>query len=124
MRFLSSVGIISGVSWTWRALRGHSVTFALLFATTLFGLSVIASFRHLLGSWGAPWYVWLLAPIFAVGYLAKKEAQWLPDPSARRKWARRIFFGSIALALVIGFFRSERTSEAGVANPAAATGAR
>lgn len=124
MRFLSSVGIVSGVSWTWRALRGHSVTFALLFASTLFGLSVIASFRHLLGLWGAPWYVWLLVPIIAVGYLAKKEVEWMPDPETRRKWARRIFFGSIAVALVIGFFRPEPKTEAETAPAAPAVGGR
>ncbi len=91
----------SAVSWSWRALRGHSVTFAALFALSLLGFSAIAAFRHVLARLGAPWYLWLLAPILAVGYLSKKELQWLPDPAQRRQWARALFFGSIVLAILI-----------------------
>lgn len=108
MRVFSSLGFVSGLSWAWRALRGHSVTFAALFACGLFGLSIMAWVRRLLNRVDAPWYVWLFVPILAVGYLAKKETQWMPDAEQRRKWARRIFFGSIALAVLVAFFRPEQ----------------
>lgn len=73
--------------------------------------------RRLLNRMDAPWYVWLLVPVLAVGYLAKKETQWMPDEAQRRKWARRIFFGSIALALLIAYFRPARR-EASLPPPA------
>lgn len=91
----------SAMSWTWRALRGHSLTFAGLFACGVLGLSVMRGFRHLLGELGAPWYAWLLVPAIAVGYLARKETEWLPELTERKKWARRIFFGSIVAAILL-----------------------
>lgn len=99
---------LSALSWSWRALRGHSVTFAALFACSVLGVSIVAEFRHLLTRFGAPWYVWLLVPMFVVAYLARKEAEWLPEVDTRRKWARRLFFGSIVIALLIAFLRPAR----------------
>lgn len=110
---------ISAVSWSWRALRGHSVTFAALFASSLLGLSVLAGFRHLLSRVGAPWYILLLAPLFLFGYLAKKEQQWIPEPERRRRLARRLLFGSIVLALLFAWLRPARTVSAPVPPPAA-----
>lgn len=95
---------LSALSWSWRALRGHSVTFAALFALSLLGVSVLSGFRHLLARAGAPWYIWLLVPIFLVAYLARKETQWLPQLETRRRWARGLFFGSIVIALLIAKF--------------------
>lgn len=96
------------MSWTWRALRGHSVTFAVLFACGLLGGSVLAAFRHLLTELGAPWYAWLLVPIVAIAYLAKKETEWLPDERVRKRWARGLFFGSILLAVLIAKYGPAR----------------
>jgi hypothetical protein len=101
-----NLGLFSTLSWTWHALRGHSVTFAVLFALTLLGVPVLSEFRHLLGRWGATWYVWLLVPILVVGYCAKKETQWIPELPVRKRWARSIFFGSIVLAFVLAKARS------------------
>ena len=96
------------VSWSWRALRGHSVTFASLFALGVLGISVLAEFRHVLSRFGAPWYVWLFVPLFVVSFLARKEAEWLPAIETRRRWARGLFFGSILLAIVIAKFGAWR----------------
>lgn len=95
---------LAAFSWTWRALRGHSVTFAALFALGLLGISLLSEFRHLLTQLGAPWYAWLLVPIFAVAYFAKKETEWLPDLKKRKRWARGLFFGSIVIAVLIAKF--------------------
>jgi hypothetical protein len=114
------VNPVSAFSWSWRALRGRSVTFAALFASAMLGLSLVAGFRHLLGRIGLPWYVLFLAPFFAVGYLAKKEPQWIPDPERRRRWARRLFFGSIILALLIAWLRPAPRPPEGTTSPAAA----
>ncbi|MDO8538884.1 MAG: hypothetical protein Q7S40_00475 [Opitutaceae bacterium] len=98
----------SAMSWTWRALRGHSVTFAALFACGILGLSVVAEFRHLLTRWHAPWYAWFIIPMLAIGYLAKKETQWMPEVETRRKWSRRLFVGSIVIALLLAKFGPSR----------------
>lgn len=95
---------VSGVSWVWRAWRGRSVTFAALFATSLLGVSVLGVLRQGLSRIGVPWWGWLIAPFFVVSFLAKKEAVWIPDEAVRRKWARWLVLGSIAIALVIAWF--------------------
>lgn len=119
-----NLGLFSAVSWAWRALRGHSITFAALFALTLLGVPVLGEFRHLLARWEAPWYVWLLVPAIAIGYFAKKETQWMPDVEARKKWARWIFFGSIVAALLLAKFgpRAEPEPATSPEPPAAGAG--
>lgn len=102
----------SALSWTWRALRGHSLIFSGLFACGILGISVLTGFRHVLSKLGAPWYAWLLVPMIAVTYLARKETEWLPDPAERKKWARRIFFGSILLAIVVAKLSPDRPGSA------------
>lgn len=94
----------SGATWLWRAWRGYSVTFAVLFAMGMVGLSVISLFRSLLHRLGAPWWVLFLAPFVVVGLLAKHEARWMPDADQRRRWARRLVLGSFALMLIIAWF--------------------
>lgn len=108
----------SAIAWAWRVLRGHSLTFAVLFACGLLGTSVIALFRGLLRRLDAPWYACLLVPLIAVAFLAKKEIDWMPDPETRKKWARRVFFGSIAIAIALAWLRPPRPAEAPAAKPA------
>ncbi|MEO6568994.1 MAG: hypothetical protein ABIO94_09560 [Opitutaceae bacterium] len=91
----------AAISWSWRAWRARSITFAVLFAFSLIGVSVIGALRHLLREVGAPWFVWLVVPFVAVVVLARKEVEWMPDPEERRKWALRIVLGAIAAAVVI-----------------------
>lgn len=98
------VNPLSGVTWFWRALRGGSVTFGALFALGVLGLSVVSAFRHLLHRMGAPWLVLFVAPFVVVTILAKKEPEWMPDPVQRRKWSRRLVFGSLVIFLLVTFF--------------------
>ena len=95
---------MSAVSWSWRAVRGHSVTFAALFACSLLGLSLIGELRQLLSWMQAPWYVWILLPMLAIGYLAKKESKWMPEVETRRKWSRRLVLGSVVVAVLVAVF--------------------
>ena len=104
--FHGGVTPISAVTWSWRALRGHSVTFAVLLASAVLGISILGAFRHLLTRLGAPWYVWIIVPILAVGYFAKKEQEWIPEPERRRWWARRVLIGGIVLAVLFGGLKS------------------
>lgn len=87
-------------SWLWRAWRGHSVTFAALFALAMVGVSAIGGFRHVLRELGAPWFFTLICPAVIVAILARKEKEWLPDPEQRSRWARRLALGSIAAAMI------------------------
>lgn len=98
---------LSAVTWSWRALRGHSVTFAGLFACGVLGISVMTTFRAVLRRLDAPWQAWLLLPMAVVALLAKKETEWWPDPEVRKAWARRIFFGSIVAAILLAIMRPE-----------------
>jgi hypothetical protein len=91
----------AGVTWLWHAWRARSVTFAVLFALSLLGVSVLGGFRQMLRGVGAPWYVWLIVPFVAVVLLARKEADWIPEPAERRKWALRIVLGAIIATVVI-----------------------
>jgi hypothetical protein len=95
---------VSAVTWLWRVWRSRSVTFAVLFATALLGISVLGGFRHALRELGAPWYVWLVLPLVAVSVCARKEVEWLPEAETRRKWSRWIVVGSIVLSLAIAKF--------------------
>lgn len=70
----------------------------------MLGLSVVSAFRHLLGRLGAPWYVLFVAPIVVVTILARKEPEWMPDPVQRRKWSRRLVFGSLVIFLLVAIF--------------------
>lgn len=95
----------SGATWLWRALRGQSVVFAALFALTLLGLSIVHALRHVLAALGLPWLALLILPALIFGFLAKREEQWWPEPLERKRWSRRLVFGSIALAIAISFLK-------------------
>lgn len=83
----------------------------------MLGVSVLGFFRHLLTQWGAPWYIWFLAPIVLVTLLAKKESEWLPDPEKRRKWSRWLVYGSILLVLAISWFAPKKPVEPSMTEP-------
>ena len=96
------------VPWVWRALRGHSVTFAALFAFGVLGVSIVGWFRHLLRELGLPWLLWLILPAVGIGLLAKKEKVWLPDPDQRKRWARGLVAGAIATMMLLAKLSPDR----------------
>lgn len=110
---MAAMNPFSSVSWLWRAWRGRSITFAAFFALGLFGFSAVGAFRHGLSRLGAPWYVWLLVPIFIVTVLVRKEEEWLPDAEERRKWSLRLIFGSIFLTILLAKLAPEKPADAG-----------
>lgn len=91
----------STLSWFWRALRARSLTFSIIFALALLGVSVMHALRQLLHHFGAPWYIWLLAPFVIVGAVAAKEPEWVPNETQRRRWSRWIIVGAIVVALLL-----------------------
>jgi hypothetical protein len=95
-------------SWLWRAWRGRSVTFAALFALGLLGVSVLGWFRELLERLNAPWYVWFVAPIVLLSFLARKETEWIPDERQRRWWARGLVIGAIVVVILLAKLAPEK----------------
>ncbi len=74
----------------------------MLFALSILGLSVGRAFRHLLSSLGAPWLLLMVVPIVVIGAIARREEAWIPDLERRKRWSRRLVFGSLGVSILIG----------------------
>lgn len=96
---------IGAIAWFWRGLRGHSVTFAALFASFVLGWSIAGSVGRLLSSLGVHWLYVLILPAILFGWLNRNEPRWIPDGKRRRLFARGLLFGSAALAILINQLR-------------------
>ncbi|MBA3850037.1 MAG: hypothetical protein C0502_08580 [Opitutus sp.] len=96
---------IAVVSWFWKGLRGHSITFAALFASFVIGGSFADLIRLALARLGVHWLFVFVLPILFFGWLSGQEARWLPDERRRKTIARSLLFGSIALAIAINRIR-------------------
>lgn len=91
----------------WQAIRRHSLTAAIVFSSTILGVSVVRLLRRILHELSVPWLFLWIVPILVIGAVAQREKQWVPNPDLRRKLALGIALGSIALALLIGKIRRE-----------------
>lgn len=110
------------IVWFWRGLRGHSVTFAALFASVLLGASIAGLLHRLLNALGVHWLFVLILPAVLFGWLARREAIWIPDERRRRMIARSLLLGSIGLAILLASLRPARHSapaDPATASPAA-----
>lgn len=96
---------ISAATWLWRGLRGHSITFSVLFASVVLGISIAGSVGHLLRSLGLHWLYVLIIPAIFFGWLNGREPKWIPDDKKRKRIARWIIFGAIVLAVIINQVR-------------------
>lgn len=93
------------VSWFWRGLRGHSVTFSLLFASFVLGLSISGGVKQLLATLGVHWLYVLILPAVFFTWMNGRETRWIPEEKRRRMIARSLLFGSIVLAIIINQIR-------------------
>lgn len=96
---------IFAVNWFIKGLRGNSVTFALLFASFIVGLSLSHFVKVILARLGVHWLFILILPVVFFSWLAKREAQLIPDEQKRKWWARGLIAGSIIVALLINWLR-------------------
>ncbi len=96
---MAAVSLVPMV-WFWRGLKGHSVTFAVLFASLVLGFSLMGVIHRVLADVGVHWLYVLLIPIFLVRWLSKREAVWIPDEARRRRIARSILAVSLVVAVV------------------------
>lgn len=88
-----------------KAVRGKSLTFALVFATALLGFSIASFLRRTLSDVGF-WLpvVWIL-PIIAIGFLAKKEDKIPLRAEFKRLLCYILVGGSIFCSVVIWRYR-------------------
>jgi hypothetical protein len=88
-----------------RAVRGRSLTFAVVFATAVLGASITGFVRQTLSGVG----LWLplawLVPILLVGFLAKKEDRIPLSVERKRLICLALVIGSVVFAL--GIWRYE-----------------
>ena len=93
------------IGWFWRGFRGKSVTFALLFAAFVLGLSISHELNVLLNRLGVHWLYALILPAVAFTILAKLEPRYIPDETKRKLYARSLIAGSLVLAILITWLR-------------------
>jgi hypothetical protein len=84
--------------WFWRGLRGHSITFSLLFASVVLGASIYRAVHHALSALGFHWLLTLLIPIALFRLLSNHEARLIPDPRRSQWIALSILLGSCVVA--------------------------
>ena len=93
------------LSWLWRGLKGHSVTFAALFASLLLGWSISAELAQGLARLGVHWLYAMILPAVLFMWLAKREDRFIPDESKRKLYARSLIGGSVLVAILIGWLK-------------------
>lgn len=81
------------------------MTFALLFATFMLGWPLSGQVNRLLDRIGVHWLYAMILPALFFMWLAKREAQVIPEETKRKLYARGLIAGSIALALLIAWVR-------------------
>jgi hypothetical protein len=98
------VGPLSYLKYFFKAILGHSIIFAAIFALAVLGFSVFDWVRLGLRAMGAAWWVLLLLPTIAIIAAVRWEPHWFPDEELRKRWARSLVLGSLAVALLSSWF--------------------
>jgi hypothetical protein len=93
------------LSWLWRGFKGKSVTFALLFASFMLGMSLSHWVNVALTRLGVHWLYAMVLPAFFFMWLAKREDRFIPDEAKRKLYARSLIAGSIAVAILIAWLK-------------------
>ena len=94
------------ISWLWRGFKGKSVTFALLFASCILGLSLSHWVNVGLTRLGVHWLYAMILPAVFFMWLSKREDRFIPEEAKRKLYARSLIAGSLVLALLIAWLRS------------------
>jgi hypothetical protein len=109
---LALVNPFTFLTWLWKALLGHSVTFAALLGFGVLGLSVMQWLRAALGAIGVNWLGLLLIPMIVLTLLVRKERDWLPELERRKRWSRSIVGGALALAALVHVLKPDAPENA------------
>jgi hypothetical protein len=95
------------ISWLWRGFKGKSITFALLFASFVLGLSLSHWVNVFLTWLGVHWLYAMILPALFFMWLSKREDRFVPDEAKRKLYARSLIAGSLVLAILIAWIRSK-----------------
>jgi hypothetical protein len=99
--------------WLWHAIRGRSLTFALIFLLTVVGVSATDLIRSGLEPLAlSPWTAWL-APLVLIWIMLRLEPVIVPSAKLRR-W---IALALVALALALVYALPRLLPEEGSARP-------
>lgn len=74
----------------------------------MLGFSVVRGLRLILGALGVGWFGLLIFPLVIVSAVARKEPEWIPDETQRRRWSRALIFGSVLIAMVTASLSTHR----------------
>jgi hypothetical protein len=99
--------------WLWRAIRGHSLTFALIFLLTMVGVSATDLIRSSLEPLNLSWWTASLAPLVLIWIMLRLEPVIVPSAKLRR-W---IALGVVALALTVVYALPRLLPEEAPARP-------
>lgn len=85
----------------WKALRNFSLTFSIVFASALLGLSVTRLLRKALGELSLHWiFLWII-PMLLIGFLAKHEHRIIRNPAFRRQMAVVLLVGAVMVHVML-----------------------
>lgn len=87
--------------WLWRAIRGRSVTFALVFFLAVAGLSAPRLIRGLLEPLPLPWLIGWIAPLIFLALLAKLEPKLIPSEKHRSRVALGVIVAALAFVFIV-----------------------
>ncbi|AHF00305.1 hypothetical protein [Thioalkalivibrio paradoxus] len=83
--------------WLWQAVRGRSLTLALVFLLALLGMSAPDLLRRVLDPLGlAGWLAWI-APAIALWILVRLEPIVIPSEQVRQRLALAVVLGALTL---------------------------
>ncbi len=90
----------------WKALRGNSLTFSVVFAGAIMGGSVAGLVREPMLALGMASPLAFLASLLLIGLLAKSERKLPLRPSFKRQCCLLLIVGSLVLAVVFWNYQS------------------
>ncbi len=90
-------------TWLWRAARGRSLTFAMVFFLAVAGFPATRLLRRWLASADFSWWWAWLIPILLIGLLAKLEPRLIPSERLRHRLALGLLVGALLILFVIPF---------------------
>ncbi len=95
--------------WLWRAVRGHSLTLALVFLLTVIGLSTPDLIRRGLAPLDLSWWMLWLAPLIVIWLMMRLEPVFVPSEKLRRWLALGVVLVALAVVFVFPRLFPEKT---------------
>ncbi len=95
--------------WLWGAIRGRSLTLALVFLLTMIGLSAPDLIRGGLAPLDLSWWTLWLAPALVIWVMMRLEPVLVPSEKLRRWLALGVIMVALAVVFVLPRLMPEQT---------------